>query len=72
MLYLGCPVWANPQWKNLIFNSTLEPSDFLANYSRYFNSVEGNTSFYADPSPQTVARWARAKQRTFPFYLKST
>lgn len=70
MLYLGCPVWANPQWKNLIFNSKLEPSEFLANYSRYFNSVEGNTSFYADPSAQTVARWAEQSSENFRFTLK--
>lgn len=70
MLYLGCPVWANPQWKNLIFNSKLEPSDFLANYSRYFNSVEGNTSFYADPSAQTVTRWAEQSNENFRFTLK--
>ncbi len=70
MLYLGCPVWANPQWKNLIFNSKLEPSEFLANYSRYFNSVEGNTSFYADPSSQTVTRWAEQSSEHFRFTLK--
>lgn len=70
MLYLGCPVWANPQWKNLIFNSKLDPSDFLANYSRYFNSVEGNTSFYADPSPQTVLRWNEQSSEGFRFTLK--
>jgi uncharacterized protein YecE (DUF72 family) len=70
MLYLGCPVWANPQWKNLIYNSKLESSEFLANYSRYFNSVEGNTSFYADPSPQTVQRWAAQSNDSFRFTLK--
>lgn len=70
MLYLGCPVWANPQWKNLLFASTLEPADFLANYSRYFNTVEGNTSFYADPSAQTVARWAMQSSELFRFTLK--
>lgn len=70
MLYLGCPVWANSQWKNLIFNSKLDPSDFLANYSRYFNSVEGNTSFYADPSPQTLQRWKEQSSEDFRFTLK--
>lgn len=70
MLYLGCPVWANPQWKNLIFNSKLESSEFLANYSRYFNTVEGNTSFYADPSAHTVARWSEQSSDDFRFTLK--
>lgn len=70
MLYLGCPVWANSQWKNLIYNSTLEPSDFLANYSRYFNTVEGNTSFYADPSVETVERWRSQSSEEFRFTLK--
>jgi uncharacterized protein YecE (DUF72 family) len=70
MLYLGCPVWANPQWKNLIFNSKLDPSEFLANYSRFFNSVEGNTSFYADPSPDTVLRWKTQSHEAFRFTLK--
>ncbi len=42
----------------------------LSEYSRCFNSVEGNTSFYADPPAQTIARWHDAVPEDFRFTFK--
>ena len=69
MYYLGCPMWANERWKGNLFPNQSRSADFLAHYSRYFNSVEGNTTFYADPTPATVGTLGHADARRFSFYF---
>ena len=69
-LYLGCPVWANTDWKNLLYDNDLATSEFLANYSRFFNSVEGNTTFYATPSADSIQKWLEQSSADFRFTLK--
>ena len=70
MLYLGCPLWASPHWKHSLFTSDAKPADFLPQYSRFFNTVEGNTSFYADPTASTLTRWQQETPADFRFVLK--
>ncbi|MDP5141179.1 DUF72 domain-containing protein [Rheinheimera baltica] len=70
MLYLGCPLWANPKWKSTLFTSDAKPTDFLLQYGHYFNSAEGNTTFYADPSDETLQRWHRDTPADYRFVLK--
>lgn len=70
MYDLGCPMWANDKWKGSLFRDDCRPSEFLAQYARYFNSVEGNTTFYADPTPETITRWSQQVPADFGFMLK--
>jgi uncharacterized protein YecE (DUF72 family) len=42
----------------------------LCQYSQIFNSVEGNTSFYADPSPSTIQNWLNKVDNAFRFTFK--
>lgn len=70
MLYLGCPMWANAKWKNTLYPAATPATAFLSHYSQYFNSVEGNTTFYADPSDDTIKRWAEQSADSFRFTLK--
>ncbi|MBU1311961.1 MAG: DUF72 domain-containing protein [Gammaproteobacteria bacterium] len=70
MLYLGCPLWANASWKQSVFTAQCAAADFLPQYSRVFNSVEGNTTFYADPSADTLQRWYNDTAADFRFILK--
>lgn len=70
MLYLGCPMWANPKWKNTLYPAATPAAAFLSHYSQYFNSVEGNTTFYADPSDDTIKRWTEQSADSFRFTLK--
>ena len=62
-LYLGLPQWQHPQWKKLGI-ATLE------DYARYFNCVEGNTTLYALPRPETVQRWRAMTHDDFRFCFK--
>ena len=70
MLYLGCPMWANSRWKGSLYKEDTPANGFLAAYSLYFNSVEGNTSFYADPDSQQLQHWAEQLPENFRFVFK--
>jgi len=56
-LFLGCPIWAFKGWVGNFFPKGTKSSDFLREYARRLNTVEGNTTFYAVPSAGTIARW---------------
>lgn len=61
--YLGLPQWQHPQWKKLGIST-------LADYARYFNCVEGNTTLYALPRPDIVLRWRDMTHDDFRFCFK--
>lgn len=68
-LHLGCPVWACPEWVGTLYRSSNRRS-WLADYSSVFSTVEGNSTFYALPSPDVVRNWAAETNRGFRFSLK--
>jgi uncharacterized protein YecE (DUF72 family) len=47
-----------------------QPRDFLNLYSRRFTTVEGNTTFYAIPSAQTIEKWVEQTPPGFKFCPK--
>lgn len=55
--YLGLPAWADPAWRGPFLPTQ---GSALAAYAQYFNTVEGNTSFYQIPDAKTVAAWNEA------------
>lgn len=68
--FLGCPSWNEPAWRGGLYPVGSTSRDFLAAYCRVFNTVEGNTTFYARPSAATLARWAQAMPAGFRFCAK--
>jgi uncharacterized protein YecE (DUF72 family) len=68
--YLGCPVWASDRWLGSLYTSRARRDEWLAQYSRVFNTVEGNSTFYGLPSHGTVARWANSVEAGFRYALK--
>src|SRR5262245_25687748 len=69
-LYLGCPMWGLKSWVGQFFPPGTKQKDFLATYSRRFNTVEGNTTFYALPSVESVERWRDETPPGFRFCVK--
>ncbi|NEX75535.1 DUF72 domain-containing protein [Aeromonas mytilicola subsp. aquatica] len=69
-LYLGLPQWSHPAWPGQLLGVGAKPAEHLAHYARVFNTVEGNTTFYASPTPETVRRWADAVPDHFRFSFK--
>lgn len=68
--YLGCPGWGVKTWVGRLFPEGTKPTEYLACYARAFNSVEGNTTFYALPTADTVARWDEQTPAEFRFCFK--
>ena len=67
---LGCPSWSEAAWRGSLYPVSARPADFLGLYGQVFNAVEGNTTFYARPSAETVQRWASAMPAHFRFCAK--
>ncbi|WP_425918068.1 DUF72 domain-containing protein [Pseudomonas sp. GWSMS-1] len=68
--YLGCPSWSEPAWRGSLYPDGSRSADFLPLYAQVFNAVEGNTTFYASPSVETVARWAERMPAHLRFCAK--
>jgi uncharacterized protein YecE (DUF72 family) len=68
--FLGCPSWSEPAWRGSLYPPGSQSRDFLSLYAQVFNAVEGNTTFYAQPSADTVARWAEQMPAHFRFCAK--
>ncbi len=68
--YLGCPGWGVKTWVGRLFPTGTRPTEFLERYARVFNTVEGNTTFYALPAAETVARWRDQVPDGFRFCFK--
>ncbi len=69
-LYVGCAMWGFKGWVGNFFPAKTKPADFLREYSRRFTTVEGNTTFYAIPTEEAVARWAQQTPDYFRFCPK--
>lgn len=67
---MGCAVWAHKGWLGELFPEGARAADFLSLYSRRFTTVEGNTTFYMEPSRDMLARWAAETPPGFEFCLK--
>jgi uncharacterized protein YecE (DUF72 family) len=66
--YIGSAVWAHKGWVgNFLPKGTKE---FLREYSRRLTAVEGNTTFYATPSIETVEQWRETTPAYFRFCPK--
>jgi uncharacterized protein YecE (DUF72 family) len=68
--YLGCAIWGYKDWVGELFPPGSKQADFLSLYSRRLTTVEGNTTFYAVPKPDVVARWAAETPPEFRFCFK--
>ncbi|MGB7083963.1 MAG: DUF72 domain-containing protein [Phormidesmis sp.] len=67
---MGCAVWAFKDWVGNFYPAKSQPTNFLRLYGERLLSVEGNTTFYSVPSPETVQRWAALTPAEFRFCPK--
>ncbi|WP_434360874.1 DUF72 domain-containing protein [Parasalinivibrio latis] len=67
---LGLTQWSHNAWQRKFYPKGCPSGDRLARYAEVFNTVEGNTTFYASPSPETVQRWHQATPDHFRFTFK--
>lgn len=69
-LHVGCAMWTHRSWQGRILAHPLPAHERLRHYAAWCTAVEGNTTFYATPSRETVASWAEQTDPDFRFVLK--
>jgi uncharacterized protein YecE (DUF72 family) len=69
-LYVGGTEWGRASWVGSVYPRGTKPKDFLAGFSRQFNTVELNTLFYGLQPPAVIQRWASMVGEGFRFCPK--
>jgi uncharacterized protein YecE (DUF72 family) len=73
-LYIGTSGWSYPKgegtWEGTFYPPKLPDKEKLTFYSKYFNTVEINSSFYRPPSPYAARAWATKVPDEFRFTAK--
>ncbi len=67
---IGCSGWSYKDWVGPFYPSGAEAKDYLRLYSRTFDCVEIDSSFYRIPSPGMVSQWKSSTPGTFTFSPK--
>jgi uncharacterized protein YecE (DUF72 family) len=69
-VYIGGTEWGRASWVGSVYPMGTKPKDFLAGFSRQFNTVELNTLFYGLQPPAVIQRWASVVGEGFRFCPK--
>lgn len=69
-IYVGTQGWNYEAWIGPFYPANTRPADFLSVYSRAFDSVEVDSTFYGVPAATTLESWARRTPPGFVFSLK--
>ncbi|WP_242522731.1 DUF72 domain-containing protein [Candidatus Methylacidiphilum infernorum] len=68
--WIGTSGWNYQEWKGSFYPEGLSPSRWLDYYSKIFNTVEVNATFYRTFPKLTYERWAKRVPEGFRFVLK--
>jgi uncharacterized protein YecE (DUF72 family) len=69
--YVGCSGWSYTAWQGPFYPSDMKNSHWLEFYSKVFDYVEIDSTFYNIPSILTVRKWLKKTQDNFRFTAKS-
>jgi uncharacterized protein YecE (DUF72 family) len=67
-LKIGCSGWSYKDWEGVFYPKGLAARDYLRFYSKVFNCVEVDSSFYRVPSSSMISQW---RANTPPGFLFS-
>jgi len=56
-LRIGCSGWSYEDWVGPFYPKDTEPNEYLSLYSKVFDCVEIDSTFYRAPSPSMVQQW---------------
>jgi uncharacterized protein YecE (DUF72 family) len=68
--HIGLTQWGYKDWVGSFFRDDAKSDEFLFQYASVFNSVEGNTTFYGVPPPETIEKWSSQVPSDFKFCFK--
>ncbi len=68
--YVGCSGWSYNGWQGPFYPSNMDNSKWLQYYSKVFDYVEIDSSFYRIPNIFTVKNWSKMTPSNFRFTAK--
>jgi len=71
-IHIGASGWHYDSWIGPFYPERLPKKDFLAYYSRHFQTVEINHSFYRLPKTEVLTAWRKAVPEGFLFAVKAS
>jgi uncharacterized protein YecE (DUF72 family) len=71
-LYIGTSGWCYESWVGKFYPGNLNKNKWLEYYSKYFNTVEINSSFYHLARKETFNNWALQTPDNFVFTVKAS
>ncbi|HEX4947738.1 MAG TPA: DUF72 domain-containing protein [Blastocatellia bacterium] len=69
-IHIGTQGWNYEGWVGSFYPRGTRPTDFLDLYTRVFDTVEIDSSFYAIPSEASIQSWYKRAPAGFTFSLK--
>jgi uncharacterized protein YecE (DUF72 family) len=71
-IYIGTSGWNYKSWKGKFYPSNICQKDWLDYYSKRYDSVEINNTFYRLPKKHTFKNWADSTPENFIFSIKAS
>jgi len=69
-LRIGTMGWSYPFWAENFYTKETSPKSYLTQYSKHFNTVEIDSTFYRIPSKATFQKWKEQTPDGFLFSAK--
>ena len=69
-IIIGTSGWWYEHWRGKFYPSNLDKNEWFSYYTKFFESVEINSTFYRLPFPNMVRGWAKKAPSSFKFTLK--
>ncbi len=67
---IGCSGFHYKEWKRIFYPPLLKQKDWFSFYTKHFNTLELNVSFYQFPKLASLQQWFAASPDDFVFSLK--
>lgn len=67
---IGCSGWSYSDWVGPFYPHSTKPEEYLELYSKVFDTVEIDSTFYRVPSPNMVNQWYSSTSNGFMFCPK--
>jgi len=69
-ILVGCAGWSYKDWRGVFYPKSMQPSEYLSYYSKFFDFAEVNSTFYKIPSENTINSWDKKTPDKFRFSIK--
>ncbi len=70
-IHIGTSGWSYPHWQGIFYPENVKSKERLEYFSRFFETVEINNSFYQLPGAKTFSSWKKKTGDNFLFSVKA-